>query len=216
MTDLLLKQEILDELDWEPSVDAAHIGVTVHDGVVTLTGHVPTFAQKLAAERAAKRIKGVRAVAEEIEVRLPSDHKIDDEDIAKRALDSLAWRVGVPDEGVQVLVQRGWITLRGEVDWQFQRKAAENAVRLLAGVTGVSNQISLKPSDQPGDLKRRIESALARNALNEAGDLRVTLAGGRVTLEGTVHSWHDRRLVEDAVWAAPGVSAVDDRIQIAP
>jgi osmotically-inducible protein OsmY len=214
MTDLALKQAILDELEWEPSVDAAHIGVTVENGIVTLTGHVPTFAQKLAAEQAVKRVKGVRAVAQEIEVRLPTEHKMDDADIAKRAVSSLGWQVSVPDNRLQVLVQNGWITLRGEVDWQFQRKAAENAVRLLAGVRGVSNQISIKASEQPKDLKRRIESALARNASGEANSVRVALKDGRVTLEGKVHSWHDRKIVEDAVWAAPGVSAVEDKIQI--
>lgn len=215
MTDLGLKQAILDELEWEPSVEAAHIGVTVEDGVVTLTGHVPTFAQKLAAEQAVKRVKGVKAVAQEIEVRLPSEHKLDDADIARRAVDSLKWQVSVPDDRIQVLVQKGWITLRGEVDWEYQRRAAENAVRLLAGVTGVSNQISIKAAVQPKDLKQKIASALARNAAKEANSVRVTLKDGRATLEGSVHSWHDRRVVEDAVWAAPGVSAVVDKIEVA-
>jgi osmotically-inducible protein OsmY len=215
MSDKILQQAVIDELDWEPSVDAAHIGVTVEDGVVTLTGHVPSFAQKLAAERAVKRVKGVRALAQEIEVRLSSTHTIDDADIAKRALSSLEWHVSVPNDRIQLHVQNGWVTLRGQVDWEFQRRSAENAVRLLTGVKGVTNQISIKPNVQPTDLKRRIQSALARNASAEANSVRATIADGRVTLEGTVHSWHDRRIVEDAIWAAPGVTDIEDRIEVA-
>jgi osmotically-inducible protein OsmY len=214
MDDIDVKRRIEDELDWEPSVDAAHIGVSVENGVVTLTGHVPTYAEKLSAERAVRRVKGVRAVAQDLEVRLPTSLRIDDQDIARRAANSLMWNTNAPDDRILITVQRGAITLRGEVDWQYQRSAAENAVRSLSGVVAVYNQISLRRRPQPADIKRRIESALARNASSEANAVRVEVADGKVTLEGTVHSWFDRKVIEDSVWAAPGVRQVDDHLEV--
>lgn len=214
MDDLKLRQLILDELEFEPSIDAANIGVAVDQGVVTLTGHVGTYAQKLAAEEAVKHIKGVRGIAEEIEVRYPSTPKIHDDEIAKRALDILRWDASVPDDRLQVKVQKGWLTLSGEVDWNFQRKAAEEAVRKLSGLIGVSNQITLKSTAQTADVKKRIEEALKRNAELEADAIRVSVVDGRVKLEGKVKAWYERQLAEQAAWAVKGVRAVEDDLRL--
>jgi osmotically-inducible protein OsmY len=214
MDDLKLRQLILDELEFEPSIDAANIGVAVDQGVVTLTGHVGTYAQKLAAEEAVKHIKGVRGIAEEIEVRYPSTPKIHDDEIAKRALDILRWDASVPDDRLQVKVQQGWLTLSGEVDWNFQRKAAEEAVRKLSGLIGVSNQIMLKSTAQTADVKKRIEEALKRNAELEADAIRVSVVDGRVKLEGKVKAWYERQLAEQAAWAVKGVRAVEDDLRL--
>ena len=214
MDDLKLRQLILDELEFEPSIDAANIGVAVDQGVVTLTGHVGTYAQKLAAEEAVKHIKGVRGIAEEIEVRYPSTPKIHDDEIAKRALDILRWDASVPDDRLQVKVQQGWLTLSGEVDWNFQRKAAEEAVRKLSGLIGVANQIMLKSTAQTADVKKRIEEALKRNAELEADAIRVSVVDGRVKLEGKVKAWYERQLAEQAAWAVKGVRAVEDDLRL--
>jgi len=214
MKDMKIKEAVIDELEWEPSVDAAHIGVAVEGGVVALTGHVPSFTEKLAAERAARRVKGVKAVALEIDVRLPTILVVDDEDIARRAAATLQWHASIPDGAVKATVDKGHVTLHGELDWQYQRRAAENAMRALQGVVGVTNRVTLRTRTQPADLKRRIESALARNAAAEAKGIEVKVTGGEVTLTGEVESWHERKLVEDAVWAAPGVSSVQDQIHI--
>ncbi len=214
MDDLSLRDYVLSELEFEPSVNASHIGVAVDDGVVTLSGHVGSYAEKLAAEKIVQRLKGVRAIAEEIEVRLPSDRKTGDEQIAQRALDIIAWDTTIPDDKVMVKVQKGWITLSGEVDWYFQRNAAEAAVRKLSGVTGITNLIAIKPRVQAGDIKQRIEKALKRNAELEAENIRVVVSGGRVTLEGQVNAWHERAVAERAAWAAPGVVSVVDHLAL--
>jgi osmotically-inducible protein OsmY len=215
MDDKTLRQNIIDELDFEPSINAAHIGIAAEKGVVTLTGHVGSYAEKIAAEDAVKRIKGVKAIAQEIEVRYPSAERRSDDEIAKRALDTLAWNVTVPNERIQVKVQKGWITLSGEVDWYYQKQAAENSVRKLSGVIEVSNQITLKETVQRADVKRRIENALKRHAEVEADNIRVAVADGKVTLEGKVKAWHERQIAEQAAWAAGGVRAVDDRLYVA-
>jgi osmotically-inducible protein OsmY len=215
MSDAQIRQDILDELDFEPSVNAAHIGVAVDNGVVTLTGHVSNYSEKFAAERATQRVKGVRAIAQEIEVRYPSDKKTADDEIAKRALNILRWSALVPQE-IQVKVQNGWVTLSGQVDWQYQRSAAESDIRKLSGVTGVINSITLKSRVQSQDVKRKIEDALKRSAEVEAGRIRVSVLGdGKITLEGNVHDWQERFAVENAAWAAPGVTDVEDRLVIA-
>jgi osmotically-inducible protein OsmY len=217
MNDRQLRQNVIDELEFEPSVDAANIGVAANDGVVTLSGHVSSYAEKIAAQRAAQRVKGVCAIAQEIEVRYPGDKKTADDEIAKRALSILKWDAVIPPDSVKVTVQKGWISLTGEVDWQFQKKAAESAVRKLSGVTGVSNSITIRPSVSAFDVKRKIEDALARNAHIEARAIRVdVLDGSRVRLEGQVDSWDDRDVVEDAAWSVAGVQAVDDRLIISP
>lgn len=214
MTDKTLHQAILDEFEWDPSFNAAHIGVVVEDGIVTLTGHVESYAEKVAVERAAKRVAGVRGVAQEVEVRYPSDKKTADDQIAKRALDILSWNTTIPKDRILVSVQKGWVSLSGQVDWWYQRADAENAVRRLSGVMGVANAITVKPKIQATDVKSRIEKALKRNAEVEANGIRVSVSGSKVTLEGKVKAWYERDLAERTAWSAPGVTAVEDRISI--
>jgi osmotically-inducible protein OsmY len=215
MNDRNLKQAVEDELSWEPSVNAEHIGVAADDGVVTLTGHVKSYAEKYAAENAVKRVKGVRGIAQEIEVRFPNDKKSSDDQIAKRALDIIAWDSTIPEDKLQVKVQNGMVTLGGEVDWFYQRDDAENAVRKLAGVKGIINDIKIKSKPQASDIKIRIETALKRNAELEAGSIKVSVINGRVTLDGKVKAWYERDLAERTAWSAPGVTAVEDHINIA-
>jgi len=214
MSDRTLKQAVEDELEWEPSINAEHIGVTAEDGVVTLTGHVGSYTEKFTAEKAARRVKGVRAIAQEIEIRFPSDKKTSDDQIAKRALDIIAWDSTIPKDKVQVKVQGGFVTLSGQVDWHYQRADAEYAVRKLAGVKGLSNEIQVKPKVQAIDVKQRIESALKRNADLEAGSIKVSVLNGRVTLDGKVKAWYERDLAERTAWSAPGVISVEDHISI--
>jgi osmotically-inducible protein OsmY len=213
-TDSQLQQDVLDELDFEPSVSAAHIGVTAKNGVVTLSGHAGSYAEKVAAEEAARRVNGVHAIAQEIEVRYPGDKKTADDEIAARALSIMKWNAVVPYNAVQVKVQDGWVTLLGEVDWQFQRVAAESGIRRLSGVAGVLNEITLKPRPEPLDVKRKIEEALRRSAEVEAKSIQVTSLGdGKVALEGKVHDWQERDAVKRAAWSTAGVSAIEDRLQ---
>lgn len=215
MNDTALRQDVIDEIDFEPSVNAAHIGVAVDDGVVTLSGHVSSYAEKMAAEQAAKRVKGVRAIAQEIEVRYPNDLKTADDEIAKRALNILRWSAVVPKDAVQIRVQDGWVTLSGQLDWQFQRTAAESDVRKLSGVAGVFNNITIKAHVQTGDVKRKIEDALRRSSEVEAQGIHVSLLGdGKVALDGKVHDWQERDAVSRAAWSAPGVTSVEDRLSI--
>ncbi|WP_440981958.1 BON domain-containing protein [Shinella sumterensis] len=215
MTDKTLRQDILDELDFEPSIDAANIGVAVEDGVVTLTGHVPTYSQKLTVEDVVRRVKGVKGIAEEIEVRPFGTNRTADDEIAKRAINTLAWNTSVPDNAVQVKVQKGWVTLSGKVDWQYQRIAAADAVRDLAGVVGLSNQIEIKHHVSALDVKKRIEDALKRNAEVEAQAIKVAvLDNGKVRLDGKVHAWSERAAAERAAWSTAGVHSVEDRISV--
>ncbi len=216
MDDKQLRQNIIDELEFEPSVDAQDIGVAVSEGIVTLSGHVSSYAEKVAVQHAVQRVKGVRAIAQEIEVRYPGENKTADDEIAKRALNILKWDAVIPGDAVRVTVQKGWVLLTGEVDWQFQKKAAEDAIRKLSGVTGVSNSITIKPRVSASDIKKKIEDALARNAHVEARAIRVNVSdGNKVRLEGAVDSWDDRDVVENAAWSVPGVQSVDDRLAIA-
>jgi osmotically-inducible protein OsmY len=215
MDDKQLRQNILDQLEFEPSVDAGNIGVAVKDGVATLSGHASSYAEKLAAERTVRQVKGVHAIAQEIEVRYPSDKKTADDEIAKRALSVLKWHAMVPQDAVKVTVQKGWVTLTGVVKWQYQRKTAEEAVRKLSGVIGVFNNISLEPTVSPADIKRKIEGALARHAHVEAEGIVVNVRdGNKVLIEGRVDSWDEREAVEDAAWSVAGVQSVDDRLTI--
>jgi osmotically-inducible protein OsmY len=212
--DKQLRQDILDELDFEPSIKAASIGVSVENSVVTLTGHVSSYAEKIAAEQAVRRVKGVRAIAQEIEVRFPSDKKTADDEIAKRALDMLRWSF-VPSDVVKLTVHHGLITLSGEVEWQYQKRSAEDTVRKLSGIVGVINDIRIKPQVSVPDLKKKIEDALKRSAEVEAKAIRITVRdGGNILLEGKVHDWLERGVVEYAAWSAPGVKAVEDRLTI--
>lgn len=217
MDNIQLRQDTLDELDFEPSIDATKIGVAVSEGVVTLTGHVSSYAEKIAAEEAVRRVKGVRALANEIEVRYPGEKKTSDDEIAKRALNILTWNEVIPEEAIQVIVEKGWVTLRGQVAWQYQKKAAEDAVRKLTGVSGISNNVVIKPSVLAADVEQKIESALTRHAEVEAAAIKVTvLEKNRVLLEGKVDNWDERQAVENAAWSVGGVESVDDRLIIAP
>ena len=215
-TDTELQRDVMDELQWEPTVKAAEIGVGVKDGVVTLSGYVDSYYKKWAAERAASRVFGVKAVAEEIKVRLPGSLKRSDEDIARAASNVLEWNVAVPHDRVKVQVQDGVVALSGEVDWWYQMLAAEEAVRHLMGVVSVSNQITVRPAAKPQGVKDQIETALRRNALLDARRVTVETRGGKVILRGSVRNWAEREQVERAAWAAPGVSEVESTIGINP
>ena len=212
--DSQLKSDVLAELKWEPSVDAAHIGVTAQGGVITLMGHVENYMHKSAAEAAVRRVKGVKAVAEELEVRLPYSIKRDDSDIAGAAINRLAWNATVHRDSVLVKVEKGWVTLSGEVDWNYQKTAAEYEIRSLQGVVGVFNQITIKPRVNVSSLSDDIMHALHRSWFFDPETVNVSAQGGKVKLSGTVHSWHDWDAAESTAWAAPGVISVENNIAI--
>ncbi len=212
MDDKALRQDVVSELDFDPSLDAASIGVAVEGGVVTLSGHVGSYAEKIADERAAQRVKGVRAIAQEIVVRYAEDKKTADDQIAERALSIMNWDARIPAEDVMVKVQRGWVTLSGAVAWHFQREAAESAVRRLSGVVGVTNEIRVTPQARPEDVRKRIVEALERNAGVEADAIGVVVDGDKVTLEGKVKARYERDVAERAAWSVPGVAAVEDHL----
>jgi osmotically-inducible protein OsmY len=214
MTDQSTKQTVLDELSWEPSINAAHIGVTARDGVVTMTGHVASYAEKYAAERAAERVSGVKAIAQELEVRYPSSAENGDDDVAKRALQALAWDVFIPRDKVKINVTKGVITLTGDLDWQYQKESAESVVRRLGGVTGVFNEIKIKPSVKAADVRNKIKAALVRNAQIDAADIAIATDGGKVTITGQVDSFYERSVAERTAWSAPGVTQVEDLLTV--
>jgi len=212
-TNLQLQQSVVAELRWEPSIDAADIGVIVRDGIVTLTGSVANYAQRLAAERAAQRVAGVQAVADELTVALPALHQRTDADIARAVANAVAWDVEVPD-GVKAVVHDGWVTLNGRVRWYFEKAAAERCVRYLAGVRGITNELEVVPpaTVNPARVKTDIEAALARNAELDAANISVAAVNGTVTLSGTVRSWAERQDATRAAWNAPGVEFVNDEL----
>jgi osmotically-inducible protein OsmY len=214
-TDSQLQQDVIAELQWTPSVHAEHIGVAVQDGVVKLSGHVGSYLEKINAERAAQSVSGVRALAVEVEVKLTSFGKRDDTTIASSVQSALEW-LGTPtSKNVKVLVEKGWVTLSGNLDWQYQRLAAARAVQFLMGVTGVSNQIGIKPGATLVAVKNEIEAALARRSKVDASRIHVQVDGSAVTLSGVVQSWSERDSARESAWGAPGVMRVNDNMTVA-
>lgn len=213
-TDLQLKTDVSDELAWDPAINAAAIGVAVKDGVVTLTGELNTYAEKQAVERAVRRVSGVRGMAIDLEVKLAPEHKRSDADIAEAAIAALRWHSLVPDERVKVEVENGWVTLTGELDWGYQFASAEQAVRPLMGVRGVTNNIAIKPRVSAKDLGAQITAALTRQAQREAHHIGVEVEGGVVTLSGKVHSMAEHDAVLGTAFSARGVSRVVDHLQV--
>lgn len=214
-TDEEIQREVLEELKWEARIQPNEIGVAVNNGVVTLTGQVDTFMKKLAARDAALRVQGVKAVANDIEVRLPGMSERTDTDLARAAEEALLWDVEVPADKVKVSVSNGWVTLMGEVEYGFQKTAAERAINRLAGVKGVTNLITVKPRVSPTEVKQDIEKALVRNAQTDAQHIKVEVEGRKVILRGTVSSYAEKEAAEYTAWAEPGVTEVEDDILVA-
>lgn len=216
MTDKDLKQNVQSALDWEPSLDATDIGLSIDQGVVTLRGNVGSYGEKIAAERAILRVYGVRAVANDLSVHLPTAFTRNDTEIAQAALQALNWNTTVPNGRVTLTVADGWVQLSGQLDWQYQKDAAARAVRDLMGVKGVTNHIVVKPHIQTMDVREKIEAAFKRSAEVDARRINVIATGSKVILTGNVHSWLERQEAERAAWAAPGVTLVEDRITVVP
>ena len=213
-TDIQLQHDVSDELQWEPQVTASQIGVQAKDGVVTLSGEVSSFAEKWNAERAAQRVSGVNALAVDLKVKLSELGTRTDADIARAAENALSWSTSVPDRAIKVMVEKGYVTLSGNVDWQYQRVAAADSVRFLVGVTGVSDQIAIKPSLSVSAVKSDIETALKRTAASDAKKIHVEVRGSDVTLTGKVQSWAERETATTSAWGTPGVRSVVDKMTL--
>ncbi len=213
-TDSDLKKDVLTELSWDPLVPEAQVGVAVHEGVVTLTGHLDTYAEKVAAKRAAERVTGVKAIAVEMEVVPQGLHKRSDTEIALAVEHALGWNASVPKDRIKVTVEKGWLTLSGELDWNFQRRAVDRMLRPLKGVIGITDNITLKTLPVPVNLATRIQDALLRQATREAQRIDISMEGSVVTLRGRVHSWAEKNATEGATWSAPGVSRVINELMV--
>ncbi|MGJ7519066.1 BON domain-containing protein [Variovorax sp. LT1P1] len=213
-SDIQLRDDVQAELNWTPEVKTSDVGVTARDGVVTLTGHLASHAEKYAIERAVQRVHGVKAVAIELTVKLPFDNQRTDADIAMAAERALEWNALVPHDKIRPMVEKGWLTLTGDVEWEYQRSAAERAVRDLVGVTGVSNMVKVTPKVSPTNIEKNIQDALSRQAAREAKHVSIAVDGSQVTLRGTVHSWAERDAVQGAAWASPGVSVVVNDLRV--
>ena len=210
-----LQRNVVAELEWEPSVDCADIGVAVLDGVVMLSGYVKSYAERQAAEKAVRRVSGVKAIAQELKVRLPAEAKTADHEIAKRILDVFAWNALVPADKIEVKVQNGVVTLSGDVQWHYQARAAERAAAQISGIVAICDRLRVANYADAGDVRERIEAAFKRQADLGAKSVSISVDGGKVTLDGHVHAWHERQAAERAAWASPGVSQVVDRLTIA-
>jgi osmotically-inducible protein OsmY len=215
-SDSEIEKNVKAELEWDPDLDATDIAVSVKDGVVTLTGFVKSYTDRYEAEIAAKRVAGVVAVANDIEVRMPSVDERPDPDIAREAAAAIKSQLPISSQNIKIIVKNGWATLEGEVEWQYQRQTAESVVRRIKGVKGVSNTILLRPRAEPTEVKRKIQEALRRSAEVDANRIEVEAHGGEVILKGAVRSWIEREEAERAAWAAPGVTKVEDRIVVSP
>jgi osmotically-inducible protein OsmY len=215
-TDEDIQRDVLDELKWDSHVQVNEVGVVVKDGIVTLTGWVDSYLKKLEAENAAHRVPGVNAVANDIEVRLPGSAERTDADLAKAVLDALRWDAAIPAGRLDVTVSQGWVTLRGEVEFGFEKRDAERVVQRLSGVKGVTNLIIVRSHPLPSDLKQNIEKALVRNAETDAQNITVEMQGSKIILRGKVRSYAEKKAAEDTAWSAPGVTDVENRIVISP
>ena len=213
-TDSEIKKDVLSELLWDPLVAETKVGVTVNEGVVTLNGHLDTYAEKVAAKRAAERVSGVKAIAVEIDVIPVGSHQRSDTEIALAVEHALSWNTSVPQDRVKLTVEKGWVTLTGDLDWNFQRRAVERMVRPLKGVVGITDNIQLKTLPIPLKLQERIQEALTRQAMREARRIEVSVEGSEVTLRGQVHSWAERNAAEGATWSAPGVVRVNNQLTV--
>ncbi len=212
-----IQRDVLEELKWDSHVQPNEIGVAVKDGIVTLTGWVDSYLKKISAEEAAWRVPGVKAVVNDIEVRLPSSAERTDEDLAKAVVNALRWDAAVPADRIEVTVSKGWVTLKGEVDYGFQKREAERVVQRIAGVKGVTNLILVKPQLlSPADLKQQIEKALLRDAETDARRITVEVQGSKVILYGTVRSYAEKKEAEDVAWSTPGVTDVENHIVVEP
>ena len=215
-TDTEIQKDVADELKWDPSLEDDDIAVAVRDGVVTLAGWVKSYLDKWRAERVASRVKGVKAVANDLEVKLPASSTRTDPEIARAAVDALKWNIAVPSDRVKVRVEKGWVTLEGDVDWYYQKEAAERSVRSLTGVKGVSNLIAVHATPTPADVKKKIKEALARGASFDAERITVEIDGHTATLRGTVRSFAERRDAERAARHAPGITEVENKLTVDP
>ena len=213
-SDMVLKRDVEAELGWDPAIRANAVGVTAKGGVVTLTGHIETFAEKRAIEKALRRVDGVRAIALELDVRLSPGHQRSDTDIARSAEQALKWNTMIPFDRIRLMVDKGWVTLQGEVEWNYQRTAAEGTVRIQTRVLGITNEIVIKPKVSAAGLQTQIAKALRRQVEREIDHIQVAVEGSKVTLRGTVHSWHERDAAQGVAWSAPGVVTVINELRV--